>query len=713
MRLSCPKLLSAALLVLLPGPLFSAPPKPLDAAPSGPAITLGDPAVSLTGPWKFSPGDSPWVWKSADSAAATPVWARPEYDDSAWAAIDLTPAFNSTGSYLESAGWVPGWTRRGYSNLSGFAWYRLKVRVANPGQQLWLKMPGSFEDAYEVYANGQYVGQFGQFTTADVTAFDPQPASFLLPPLPPDGHLELALRLEMSPSTPLQVSDAGGLHGPPILGTASAIQPLQEADRDALRRGYFGDFLAALLFLLAMPIALWALIANPREFAWLWLLLALAAQVTVSFLGIVSGLTTAISTASSGFWVDALLTPAGLLLWILFWRRWFQLDRPPWVPIAASAAAAVHLFFRIVAISPNLGLQLVDPPQLHWFNTFAVLAVTGQSILLILILVEGFGRREGEAAAATLPILMLIAANYTRYLPVWFNVPYVFHALGLGFSVTDVEQILMILVIAALAARRLLETSVSTGSVQRILDQEQEQVRELQERVLVPEDLHSPHFAVEAEYRPAKVVGGDFLVTAIGRDGSLCVVIGDVSGKGIGAALLVAVLVGAARTRAAQDFDPITMLQTLDERLSGRSGGHFATCLAIQLFPNGVLRLANAGHIPPYLNGCELDLEGSTPLGIAGRFGPTKKQFQLRQGDILTFMTDGVIEARNNAGERFGFDQARVLSQRPPADVVDEVEAHSQNNDLDDDITIVRISFIRSEPIGPSASLAARQPAHA
>jgi serine phosphatase RsbU (regulator of sigma subunit) len=268
---------------------------------------------------------------------------------------------------------------------------------------------------------------------------------------------------------------------------------------------------------------------------------------------------------------------------------------------------------------------------------------------------------------------------------------------------------LMIVAIAALAAHRFLQSSVKQGLAHIVIAQKVEQAQELQQRVLMPENLHSPNFDVETEYNPAQIVGGDFFITTMGRDGSLCVVIGDVSGKGVGAAMLVAVLVGAARTRAAQDFDPITMLQTLDERLTGRCGGNLTTCLAAQFFPNGVLRVANAGHMPPYLNGCELGLDGSLPLGISGKLSPTKKQFQLRQGDILTFMTDGIPEARNKRGELFGFEQARILSQKAPAEIISEAQAYGQ----DDDLTAIRVSFIRSEPVGPTANLAARQTVHA
>src|SRR3954447_26099267 len=106
------------------------------AAPAAPAqvVTLGNSAVALTGPWKFSPGDSPWV-------NGSPVWAQPGFDDAHWATMDLAPKAGSISLVEGTAGFVAGWTARGYPNLSGYAWYRLRLRVTGqdrplPGQAL-------------------------------------------------------------------------------------------------------------------------------------------------------------------------------------------------------------------------------------------------------------------------------------------------------------------------------------------------------------------------------------------------------------------------------------------------------------------------------------------------------------------------------------------------------------------------------------------------
>jgi len=697
------QLLGAMWLALLPVSALGAPPKQGGISPNGPVIILGDSAVPLTGPWKFSPGDSPWRGDS-------PLWAEPGFDDSRWPTLDLTPQADSFDLASSDQSRAPGWTAKGFPDLTGYAWYRMSIRVSDPSRQLSLKMPTDFDDAYQVYANGRFVGQFGRFDSSSPTLFFARPVTFALLPSTSAGQIDLALRFYMSPNPNLHSAGAGGMRSPPVLGlplTAGLIQSSQEV---SFAFGRFGRLLTMLLFLLMAPGVLWAWFENRRQLTFLWLFISLVSTVLYNYLDFISGATLLLTRNEPMFWLLVVLGPVWLPTWIMVWWSWFALRNRRWIPIAAWLTAPLTAFADYDAfLAARLPASLPSMTRASYIHA-SLLIVVIACILLLVVLIEGYRRDPTEALLAAVPIGLLELAALFSYFTPMFGLPFpALHFFGLAIDDSSIASILLALVLGALFLRRFLRDRVHDELSRQSLRSELEQARELQQRVLVPEDLHSPHFAVEAEYRPAQIVGGDFFVNIIGRDGSLCVVIGDVSGKGISAAMLVAVLVGAARTRAAQDFDPITMLKTLDDRLGGRSGGHFATCLAAHLFPNGVLRLANAGHIPPYLNGCELDIEGSMPLGIAGQCNPTKTQFQLRQGDILTFITDGVIEAKNKRGELLGFDQARVLSQKPPADVVSEVLAYGQ----DDDITVVRVTFLRSEAIGPSANLAARQPAPA
>lgn len=165
-----------------------------DGPPNVPEITLGKSVVALERGWKFHPGESPWV-------NGAPLWAQPGYSDAGWAAMNLVPKSGSVDPLVEASGYVPSWTARGYPHLTGYAWYRLQVRVAHPGQRLWLKMPKNFDAAFQLYANGRYVGEFGRFASDHVTQYSPQPVSFALPKPGPDGILTLALRFYMSPAS--------------------------------------------------------------------------------------------------------------------------------------------------------------------------------------------------------------------------------------------------------------------------------------------------------------------------------------------------------------------------------------------------------------------------------------------------------------------------------------------------------------------------------
>jgi hypothetical protein len=110
-----------------------------------------------------------------------PIWAQPEFDDSTWETVDLTPtaAANSPGASSE---YVAGWGKRGHSGYAGYAWYRIRVRVdAQPGEKLALAGPPSFDDAYQLFLNGRLLGSFGRFDGKRPKFYYAQPVVFPLP----------------------------------------------------------------------------------------------------------------------------------------------------------------------------------------------------------------------------------------------------------------------------------------------------------------------------------------------------------------------------------------------------------------------------------------------------------------------------------------------------------------------------------------------------
>ena len=107
--------------------------------------------------------------------------------------------------------------------------------------------------------------------------------------------------------------------------------------------------------------------------------------------------------------------------------------------------------------------------------------------------------------------------------------------------------------------------------------------------------------------------------------------------------MLVSVLVGAIRAEAAHGADPVAMLTSLNQRMMGRSRGGFTTCLVAHLTAGGKLTMANAGHLPPYLNGLEIAVPGALPLGVVAHAEYECATVQLVPGDRLTFVSDGAV----------------------------------------------------------------------
>jgi hypothetical protein len=434
---------------------------------------------------------------------------------------------------------------------------------------------------------------------------------------------------------------------------------------------------------------------------YLWLFLALMCTILLSLVSVLASFSFVLTIAAVQLLPNVLLFPLLLPLWIVFWRRWFGLRERRWIRRAAWLLTAAEMLALFCVNSPYFGLDFLPQSALHGWNTASVWCVAALGALLAVTLIEGFRRDRTEALLAVVPILLLEFGSFGLYLLTTFHIGSTFSLFGLGISVHSIADMLMVAVIAVLALRRFVRTQVSQEVARKAIAQDLEQAQQLQQRVLVPEVMHSPVFSVESEYHPAQTVGGDFFQTLSKPDGSLLVVIGDVSGKGMSAAMLVAVFVGAIRTRADESFDPAAMLTMLNQRLIGRSGGHLATCLVAELRPDGTMNVANAGHLPPYLNGQELDLEGSLPLGAADVIDPSSRIITLEPGDRLTFLTDGVVEAMNSANELFGFDRARSISNQRAAAIARHAQSFGQN----DDITVLRIEFTGAASEAPDEAL--------
>jgi serine phosphatase RsbU (regulator of sigma subunit) len=225
---------------------------------------------------------------------------------------------------------------------------------------------------------------------------------------------------------------------------------------------------------------------------------------------------------------------------------------------------------------------------------------------------------------------------------------------------------------------------------QRLLALDVKQAQEVQ-RVILPESVTTvPGLTIENEYRPAREVGGDFnQIIPHPADGSLLIVAGDVAGKGLQAGMLVALLVGAIRMAAEVNSDPLFILQALNRRLLGRGEAN-ATCLVMRIAADGAVTLANAGHLPPYLNGKAVEMEGALPLGVIENAEFTVTHFQLQENDRLVLASDGIVEAMDEQGRLFGFARVQELLQTRLTAA--ELATHAQTFGQQDDISVIAVT---------------------
>jgi serine phosphatase RsbU (regulator of sigma subunit) len=132
----------------------------------------------------------------------------------------------------------------------------------------------------------------------------------------------------------------------------------------------------------------------------------------------------------------------------------------------------------------------------------------------------------------------------------------------------------------------------------------------------------------------------------------------------------------------------LIILQALNRRLMGRSEAH-ATCLALRIAADGAITLANAGHVPPYLNGEPVAMEGALPLGIMECAEFSVMRLSL-EGDKLVLVSDGIVEATDADGQMFGFERVHELLRTGKS--ASEVASAAQRFGQEDDISFITVT---------------------
>jgi hypothetical protein len=657
-------------------------------APPGPLLVvhLREVPVLLAWPWHFHVGDDP-------------AWANPKLEDSNWELISAARP----------------WARQGHENYTGFAWYRLHVEF----QQQGLESPGAalliphVDDAYELYWNGVLVGRNGRFPPHPIWPLHSQPPQIFS--LGPVHSGVLALRVWKAPF----LSEDSGLHGgfaaSPVVGTPYSI--LMEKQLLDYRWLHSHQLLFGIntLYGIVGLLTLLAWIRNPEQWQLFWMAgfaITRILEMVIYHLRfpIPLSLANAVWQPFSAFHTVALWF---LLLWLLQLRQSGPLVRLTrvcaWIALTTNTADGLLCLF-IARPQWTIAVQVGD----------AVLtALYAVTLMLPLVLVSVAVTRSGGLNKARW--IVAICAFVAGMVEVIIGISHqgsrfthwtigdrladpLFTWNGNDVSLFTITSTLLLLA-SAYAVYRSFEENRRR---QLQLNTEFENARALQ-HILVPEEPPEvPGFRVTCVYRPALEVGGDFVqvIPLENPEGGTLVILGDVSGKGLRAAMAVSFIVGTVHALVQRISSPGLLLAELNERLRGRLDSGFTTAVALRVEKDGRCTIAGAGHPPPFVQDREVEIKGSLPLGLFPGTVYDEVEFVLEPGETCMLYTDGLTEARNKDGELYGEERlSKLLAGLPTAHQIAEAAIDFGQ---DDDVTILSFTRLKSEAFSaPSTETAA------
>ncbi|MDE3185986.1 MAG: SpoIIE family protein phosphatase [Acidobacteriota bacterium] len=628
---------------------------------------LGKGTAALDGVWQFHLGD--------DMA-----WASPGYNDGEWDQIMSAKP----------------WGLQGHDSYTGYAWYRRHITISPaPGasQDVALLIP-EINDVYEIYWNGQLVGRSGHMPPHWVAYIRVPPQTYGLGPV---RSGVLAVRVWKLPLVSTDDGTAGGFNGSPLIGSPEAIAAVKgDLDFKWLRSRQFHFALTSLYGLVAL-LGFFAWYRDRRQWLLFWTAMFSSSFVAELFL---TGLRLQASYGPLTFWTQTEISLREMSQWfLLLWLLKLQDNRQ--LVVLTRKVALISVFASVldgvtILLYPSLlsasGLQVADAvltAVMIFFEIFPVMLVA----YAFLHRKSLESSRWVVAAVAFLNGMVYFAENisvqgvrYTHWnLSDDLTKP-LFTFAGSAINTPLLLRTLLFFSILYAVVRVYLDGRRRTSS----LEQELQNARELQ-RVLVPSSLPVvPGFTITSAYRPAAEVGGDFFQVMPLESGSTLVLLGDVSGKGLRAAMAVSLIIGAVRALAEDHPSPARLLTQLNRRLCGHLQGGFATCVVLRLDPNGDCALSSAGHPAPFLNERELELPGALPLGISREVDYEESAFTLKIGDHFSLYTDGLLEARSPSGELYSFARLqRLFASHPSAAQATQAAI---NFGQDDDITVLTLT---------------------
>jgi sigma-B regulation protein RsbU (phosphoserine phosphatase) len=616
----------------------------------------------LDGPWRFQVGDDP-------------RWADAGFDDSTWTPVTLSRPL----------------TEQGFDPYTGYGWYRLRLT----SQQLAQFSPLPGKPQLDLLVSSDSVGQLGVYLNGDYTGhtegMTDRPDMYQSPPLvvhlsqpAADGSIVLAIRSWAGPSASIR----RGLLAKVELGTANDVaERLATARERQWNQGIIGGMMVSFLFLFVSVLGATLYYAQRNHAEYLWLALLC--------------LSVAASGASETAFSLALLPWSIYSILALWTGRIFM----------AVTLEFVLRFTESNSKRPARILQvalLVLPifSLIHLQQTYEYLSVAAQVIFCALVcwlLFRSWRRGRLEAGVMLVPFFLAATADSMDTVlgyaasKHWISDQFAYHRFRLGpieFPLSVITYTIFLGSLLAVIFYRFIHVSQD----EQRSAAEIEAARSVQ-AMLIPTQLPSNHnFMLESAYLPANGVGGDFFQVLPLGDGSMLIVVGDVSGKGLQAAMNASTLVGALRNEISHD--PAVVLNRLNNVLIGattgpgagygeKSAASFATCVCARVYPDGTMTIANAGHLHPYRDGRELDLAADLPLGVINDIQYEQATFQLNVGDRLIFLSDGVVEASNPQGELFGFERTQQVSNESARYIAQTAKRFGQT----DDITVVSMYF--------------------
>jgi hypothetical protein len=618
------------------------------------------PVASLDGLWRFHAGDDPG-------------FASPAFNDSAWRLVHSDQS----------------WVEQHLPIAVDTFWYRTRIFIPAGSRPVSLYIPG-VEMNYQVYRDGQFIGGVGampphpHMTTAVPMVFE------IFPERSPQPRVVfLAIRCWRWP--PLNRAFAHGLKPGIRIGATPLIR--QNAVLDT-RQVFWSSSSVIFLTLLETlaglaAFGLYLFRRHEKEYVWygLYCLLSAASRCLGTWRSF-----HAIDIARFLLLQD-ILTAAYFFALMAFLYRLLG-GRRDWLFWGAVASTLASLALSIVDFVPwivSSSWILVNQALFDVLQTFFVLPYV---VWFMALLIRKAAAGNADAGLL-LPATMLAALgppisgllDVGKYFFGWSGLADWFYRTAqwpFPFSLQNIADALFLGTMLTIVLRRF---SRSTQQ-QEELEREREAARAVQQ-VLIPEDIPKvPGYEIASIYEPFGEVGGDFFQILPLEKGSVLIAIGDVSGKGMPAAMTVALLVGTLRTLAVYVQSPGEILKEMNQRMIGRTKGGFTTCLVLRADLDGKMVIANAGHISPYKNGSELALDNGLPLGLAESATYNEVILDLPPNEQMTLLTDGVVEARSKTGELFGFDRTAAIATQS----AEFIALAAQNFGQDDDVTVLTLT---------------------